>query len=149
MLIYLFIAACTEFDSREGRRVGCSDGVLGGSECEFSCDPNGWRIEGNSTLTCEVHRAELEGADLRMANVDHRDAFNLELSAFKHVALWDLPEPVCTRKTCPKLVSISNGQLSCTGNYFEDNCRFECNEGFTLNGADRASCTVSISMIHD
>ena len=46
-------------------------------------------------------------------------------------------------KSCPKLV-LTNGQLACTGNLFEDNCKFECNEGFTLKGEDRASCTVKL-----
>ena len=46
-------------------------------------------------------------------------------------------------KSCPKLV-LTNGQLACTGNLFEDNCKFECNEGFTLKGEDRASCTVNL-----
>ena len=49
-------------------------------------------------------------------------------------------------KSCPKLV-LTNGQLACTGNLFEDNCKFECNEGFTLKGEDRASCTVNIYFI--
>ena len=91
-------ASCPQFASREGRSIDCTDGRLGGSECEFSCDPNGWKLSGNSTLYCKVHRVQVENSELPLPNSMNRDAFNMQISATKQVALWNLNEPVCKRK---------------------------------------------------
>ena len=91
-------ASCPQFASREGRSIDCTDGRLGGSECEFSCDPNGWKLSGNSTLYCKVHRVQVENSELPIPNRMNKDAFNMQISATKQVALWNLNEPVCKSK---------------------------------------------------
>ena len=76
-----------------------------------------------------------------LSNAGNRDDFNMELAKYKQMALWNLEPPVCKRKPCPNLSKLSNGQLSCDGNLFEDSCTFECNEGFTMNGESSSTCT--------
>ena len=97
-------ASCPQFASREGRSIDCTDGRLGGSECTFSCDPNGWKLSGNSTLYCKVHRVQVENSELPLPNRMNRDAFNMQVSATKQVALWNLNEPVCKSKLSKNVI---------------------------------------------
>ena len=104
---------CPGFASTEGRNIDCTKDRLAGSECEFSCS-TGFKLQGNSTLFCKVHKVEVEGGFL-LSNDENRDAVNMEFSKYKQIARWNLEPPTCRRKPCPNLSKLSNGQLSCKG----------------------------------
>ena len=135
---------CPQIPDREGQRVKCTSGRLGGSECKFSCDPNGWKLAGNTTVQCKIHR---ERQTLIKEEINGH-MFDLDGNEMIERAHWSVPNlPSCRRKTCPKLPKLTNGQLACTGYDFEDSCRFECNEGFLLKGENATECLGGVQII--
>ena len=41
---------------------------------------------------------------------------------------------------CIPLGAPSNGMANCSGNLFEDVCKFSCNPGYELNGSETRVC---------
>ncbi|PIK48894.1 hypothetical protein BSL78_14229 [Apostichopus japonicus] len=82
----------------------CTYGVIGGSQCVFSCH-HGYTLSGSATTHC---------------NADTRR--------------WSSPIPTCQVKTCsPPLVAPSHGSVSCSdSNRFMSLCTFYCDEGFEI-----------------
>ena len=136
---------CPQIPKRQGQTVKCSSGRLGGSECIFSCDSNGWKLAGNSTVQCKIHRER----QAVIQKESHEHMFDVDPEQDNEMverAHWSVPNlPSCRRKTCPKLPKLTNGQLACTGYDFEDSCRFECNEGFVLKGESATECLGGVS----
>ncbi|XP_066271289.1 sushi, von Willebrand factor type A, EGF and pentraxin domain-containing protein 1-like [Branchiostoma lanceolatum] len=54
---------------------------------------------------------------------------------------WSSPTPTCTPKQCPDLTAPAFGSLSPTGRTnYQDVVNFNCNPGYTRNGATSATC---------
>ncbi|XP_076818198.1 sushi, von Willebrand factor type A, EGF and pentraxin domain-containing protein 1-like [Clavelina lepadiformis] len=95
----------------------CSDAINEGSTCRFACD-QGYSLQGPVASTC----------------VDDGDG-----NVF---GVWTQPPPFCTPITCPPpLDAPENGAVVCSsGINLNSECRFSCNEGNFLNGAETSTC---------
>ena len=106
---------CPQIPVREGQTVKCTSGRLGGSECNFSCDANGWKLAGNSTVQCKIHRERQD----RISKDSSENIFDTDPEQDNEMierAHWSVPNLLsCRRKTCPKLPKLTNGHLACTG----------------------------------
>jgi len=42
--------------------------------------------------------------------------------------------------SCPPLTAPDNGDIDCSGLFFEDTCTFSCNDGYELTGSENRTC---------
>ncbi|XP_039252894.2 P-selectin-like [Styela clava] len=97
--------------------VDCSDGSKVGSVCTFRCD-GGYYISGYHFSVCE-----LKG----------------------EVRMWSEPAPTCQPITCPKIPEFKFGSIECSNNdRVGSECRFSCNSGYRLVGAEISVCEEKI-----
>ncbi|XP_076811797.1 uncharacterized protein LOC143458809 [Clavelina lepadiformis] len=106
--------SCHDLSPPTNGLIDCADDSFYGSTCSFSCD-EGYALIGAKSAICQLN------------------------------STWSKRLPYCERITCsPGFSNPSNGRVICSDfNNYASVCNFQCDEGFTLQGAPKTECDVS------
>ena len=72
------------------------------SSCKVKCNQNGFRLSGNATTACEVHRVNVDNKNAKLSNEENQKYFNFQVSAWREIARWTAPAGTCERKSPTK-----------------------------------------------
>ncbi|KAM4536515.1 sushi, von Willebrand factor type A, EGF and pentraxin domain-containing protein 1 [Odontesthes bonariensis] len=112
------VRSCPPLTRPQRGSLRCSDGGASyGAECQVGCD-RGYRLEGDSTLTCQAN------------------------------SQWSGPQPRCVEVRCPPVTTLKNILLSppaCGKRAVAPGfvCLLTCRQGYSLQGNRKAVCLSS------
>jgi len=150
--------------------IQCSSGYLYGSECVYSCARE-YELVGDKSRVCQVDASwtgkgittcvliqcpvleQIPHSTISCSDENKMDSKcsitcidGYELQGVDTIVCtknrdWNHPAPICTLITCGALLSLENGEYSCTfGDSHNSVCKATCEEGYNLHGSKTKTC---------
>ncbi|XP_041481052.1 sushi, von Willebrand factor type A, EGF and pentraxin domain-containing protein 1-like isoform X2 [Lytechinus variegatus] len=112
------------------------------SEPAFTCTPRSCGYPGrlpNADLTTRVYQYRSRAVYVCREGYEN-PPYTLNYRTCLENGEWSRILPTCEPVRCPEILGIANGAVDSWGNTFESQVRFECNEGYRLDGSQRRVC---------
>ncbi|XP_063966347.1 sushi, von Willebrand factor type A, EGF and pentraxin domain-containing protein 1-like isoform X3 [Lytechinus pictus] len=129
------------FSIRGSREITC-DADYEWSEQAFSCTPRSCGYPGrlpNADLTTRVYQYRSRAVYVCREGYEN-PPYTLNYRTCLENGEWSRILPTCEPVRCPEILGIANGRVDSWGDTFESQVRFECNEGYRLDGSQRRVC---------